>query len=109
MRAMNTRKAIKLNLSGLLQKDTPALDFILQGLKQNEHCCEINLSSNQLDDQDLAKICDVLEGDSKVTKLLLAQNQFTDCTPLIELMKHNGRFLQYLDISQCLMNDEALR
>lgn len=63
LRNVNTKRKIKLNLSGLLQKESQALDYILQGLKQNELCNEINLSSNQLDNQDLLKVCQVLEGD----------------------------------------------
>jgi len=93
MRSVNTKRDVKLNLSGLIQKESSALDFILQGFKQNDICSEVNFSGNQLDNQDLQKICETIEGDSKLNKLLLAQNQFTECAPLLELMKHNGRFL----------------
>jgi hypothetical protein len=37
------------------------------------------LSSNQLDNTELAKICEVIEGDNTLKKLLLASNQITDC------------------------------
>ena len=68
----------------------------------------MNLSSNQLDNTDLAKICEVIEGDSTLKKLLLASNQITDCLPLSELIRNNGRYLTYLDISNCLLDDESL-
>lgn len=37
-----------------------ALDYVLAGLKSNERVEEVNFSSNQLDDEDLERICDRL-------------------------------------------------
>ena len=83
LRPSNFQKPIKLNLSGLFQRETDQLDYVLSGLKGNCSVCELNLANNQLDDDDLRKICEVLQSDTKITKLILAGNQFTTAKPLI--------------------------
>lgn len=76
------------------------MDYVLSGLKGNKTVSELNLANNQLDDDDLKKICEVLANDNQITKLILGGNQFTTAKPLIQLMRANGTTLQYLDISQ---------
>lgn len=67
------------------------------------------MASNQLDDSDLIKICEVLEGDSKIQKIIIGNNMFTDPMPLIELLRHNGRYLTYLDISGVPLEGNSLK
>jgi hypothetical protein len=66
LRACNTSKPVCLNLGGLLGKETNQLDYILSGLKGNTVVEELNLSNNQLENEDLSKICEVIEGNSKI-------------------------------------------
>lgn len=55
------------------------------------------------------KICDVIESDSTLSKLVISGNVFTDVSPLLELIKSNGRYFKFLDMSQCPFNDNVLR
>ncbi len=62
-----------------------------------------------MDNTDLVKICDVVENDTTLSKLIIAGNMFTDVSPLLELIKSNGGFLKFLDLGQCPFNDNVLR
>lgn len=100
LRAVNTRKSIKLNLNGLLTRGGSGLDFILSGLRGNEQVNEIDLTANGLENEDLARLCEHLEGDSLVSRLRLGNNQFSDPSWLIDLMRTNASVYTHLDLSQ---------
>lgn len=61
IRAMIQGKRIKLQLSALLSKGS--LDFVLSGLKGNSVVEELNVSQNQLDDDELRSLCIRLSDD----------------------------------------------
>jgi hypothetical protein len=60
-----------LSLQGLIPKEMGCLDYILSGLKGNTCVNELDLTGNLLDQEDVQKILDRLEGDKLITKLKL--------------------------------------
>lgn len=52
----------------------------------------------------MEKIAEVLDHDRKLVKLLLAQNEISDSEPLLELLSNNGRYLSYVDLSNCIFS-----
>ena len=50
-----------MNFAGIL--DRGGLDFILAGLKNNDQVIELNVQNNELDDEDLRRICERIEFD----------------------------------------------
>lgn len=92
----------------MILKGTEGLDYILSGLKRNQVVSELNLSSNELESDDLATICERLSGDQKLTKLRLSNNLFADPTPLIELLHANGQTYTYLDFSNIKLTGDSL-
>jgi hypothetical protein len=90
LRSINEEKPIKLQMSGLIAKGGIGLDYVLAGLKSNKHVEEVNLSQNNLDDEDLARICERLALDQNIKKIKVGYNNFTDPAPFCELLRTNG-------------------
>ena len=91
LRAINEEKAIKLQFSGLIPKGGVGLDYVMAGLKSNKHVEEIDVSHNNLDDEDLARICERITFDQHMKKIKVGHNNFTDASPFWNLLRTNGQ------------------
>eukprot|EP00347_Sterkiella_histriomuscorum_P009953 403339244 len=97
LRSANQKKPIKLSLNSAISSQT--LDYLFQGLKDNREVFEISLSKCQLDNQDLNKICQLLQTDQRIQNLRIGSNRFTQLQPLIDLLSQKSRQILVLDIS----------
>jgi hypothetical protein len=97
---------VKLQMSNIIVKGS--LDYVLAGLKNNKVVEEINLTQNQLDDEDLERICDRLALDQKISKVKLGHNAFTDPSFFCELLKTNGPYFTHLEFSKMLFAPHSL-
>lgn len=56
----------------------------------------------------IAQLLDMLRGSPKLTRLSLADNNFTDIRPVLELLEAGGIALAELDVSHNALNEECL-
>lgn len=110
LRYIHKREPIKLNLSGLINKQS--LEYILSGLKFNTEdataVTELNLNKCNLDDEDLLKIYECLRQDVGIKRLKLGNNRFTNLQPLLDLLMAKGKKLRTLDIEGCTFDLDTL-
>jgi len=97
VRTVNQEKPLKLNLSGLVSKQS--LGYVLSGLKSNRQVYELNLVDCNLEDDDLEKIAFRLSQDGGINSLKLGANIFSTVDPLIDLFRLKGKQFRQLDIS----------
>ena len=74
LRCTNTNKPIKLNLHSLLGRGCNGLDFILSGLRGNSSVIELDLTGNELESEDIAKMVDKIEGDTMIETVRIGGN-----------------------------------
>ena len=106
IRALNSNKMIKLQLSRLANKSS--IGFLMSGLKGNYKLEELNLSDCALDDEDLERVASRLIEDRGIKTLILGQNQFSSAAPLVSLLRSKGSQYCCLDISNCHIDHEAI-
>lgn len=77
------------------------LDYILAGLNGHDAVNELNLGGNSLEDEDFARIAQRLsQTPGGIQKLKLANNEFTDHKPLLQIIDGVGHQLVSLDFSK---------
>lgn len=99
LRCVNTNKPIKLNLHSLLGRGCQSLDYILSGLRNNQSVVELDLTGNELESEDIAKMVDRIEGDTIIETVRIGGNSIVDAGPVLDFMQLNGSYLKAFDIS----------
>ncbi|CDW79560.1 UNKNOWN [Stylonychia lemnae] len=106
LRQANLRRPIKANFQGLVSSQT--VNYIIYGLKNNTEIYELNLSSCELDDNDLIRLVEMLKFDQGLQNLKLSSNRFAQIQPLLELVQTKAHQFKILDISYCQINEKIL-